>query len=251
MDVLRRLVVTVLALGLATAASTSFAISFFHSATDDGNNRFSDLIDPPGALILEPGTAATVNLWLDPTDEPGGGIVGFGALNITASGILTFSFSCVIDECLVGTNQPQQVELSGGDTDGPGDLAPVKVGTLSLNADGSTGDRLVINGGDFLDQFFGEGTIPRTVLAVVEETNVCGDVNEDGMFDPNDVDALRLHLADPAGGVLTPGGLARCAVIAPIGCNILQAVVMHRAAEDPAFPPGRAPVCDCWAAHSD
>ena len=77
----------------------------------------------------------------------------------------------------------------------------------------------------------------------------CGDVNEDGVFDPNDPAALRRHLADPSAGVLTPNGLASCAVISSTsGCSILQAVVMRRALQDSPLPPGLAPVCDCCIA---
>jgi hypothetical protein len=234
------------------APATGLAISLFHSETDDGNNRFSDLL-PAGPLRLEPGTGDTVHLWLDPTDEAGGGIRGFGELNITSSGSLTFSFSCFDsvdnEECALTMNTPQEIEILGGNI-AEGNFADFKVGTIELQANGSPGDQLVINGGNFLDATFSGGTIPRTVLAAVEDTNLCGDVNEDGMVDPNDLDALRLQLADPNGGELTPAGLAMCAVIAPVECNILQAVVLSRAVEEPALPPGRAPVCDCCIAHS-
>ena len=76
----------------------------------------------------------------------------------------------------------------------------------------------------------------------------CGDVDNDGIVDSADVEAYRSSLADPDGYELTPLGVEKCSVIddsAP--CEVLHVAVIVRALEDPALPPGIAPVCSAAA----
>ncbi|MFQ5514846.1 MAG: PKD domain-containing protein [Myxococcota bacterium] len=73
---------------------------------------------------------------------------------------------------------------------------------------------------------------------------LCGDVNGDGLIDPNDVDTYRAFLADPIGSALPSAGETRCSVIGgPDDCDIADVVVLRRFLAEPSQPPGIDPVC--------
>ncbi|MEX2205694.1 MAG: FG-GAP-like repeat-containing protein [Myxococcota bacterium] len=72
----------------------------------------------------------------------------------------------------------------------------------------------------------------------------CGDVDDDGIVGPADVEAYRDSLADPDGLPLTPAGVAKCSVIESAApCEILDVTVIQRALELPPLLPGVAQVC--------
>jgi hypothetical protein len=238
-----------LLLGLLSAPATSGAYSLFHDPNDNPappNETFP--------LRVPEGSSVDVNLWLD---DDGSTVFGVHMV-INASGSLTFELECP-EPC---TTNPEDttgaitgVNLFRGDDEG-GDVTPLKIGTFVIHANGAVGDDVMLDSGEFLNSSWETVKLDPLVLAVIVPcgdatcSGGCGDVNEDGVFDPNDPAALRLHLADPSAGVLTPDGLAWCAVISsPSGCSILQAVVMRRALQDPPLAPGLAPVCDCCIAH--
>jgi hypothetical protein len=245
-EVCRRLLMTALVLGVLAAPATSSALELFHSPDPNGTVRVTLPLSVPE------GSPADLNLWMNPDDPNDDGVLAFDMV-VTSSGSLTFSFACALGGfCFVGED-PDRVGISAFNLAPSGWEVPFKVGTFNLNADGSVGDELTLDSGSFELEILGEGAFAPAVLAVVVVpcddaicSGGCGDVNEDGVFDPNDPAALRLHLADPSGGVLTADGLARCAVIGdPVGCSIRQVVVMRRALQEPPLPPGLAPVCDC------
>jgi hypothetical protein len=234
------------ALVLGVPAATSSALALFHSPDPNGTVRVTLPLRVPA------GSPAHLNLWMDPDDPNDDAVVAFDMI-VTSSGSLTVSFACALGgqccSCFVG-GDPNTVGISAfHDTQWE---VPFQVGTFDLNFDGSVGDELTLDSGHFTPSSGFEQVFEPTVLAVVVVpcgdvicSGGCGDVNEDGVFDPDDPAALRLHLADPSAGLLTPNGLASCAVISsPSGCSILQAVVMHRALQEPPLPPGLAPVCD-------
>lgn len=70
-------------------------------------------------------------------------------------------------------------------------------------------------------------SMPFTLIATPEP--VCGDLSGDKAVGPDDIAALRSHLADSVGTGLSGEQLARCSVIsAPNSCNILDLVVIWR-----------------------
>jgi hypothetical protein len=238
-----QLLIKALVLGLLAAPATSSAIGLFHCPDPNGT------VCVALPLRVAPGTPAELNLWIDP-DIPSDDTIYAFDMDVKATGSLTYSFVRV-EADFAGKDPNGVLGISGARQDGWPD--PFHVGTFELNGDGATGDELILLSGHYTPSSFVEDDIERTVLAVIAPcgdaicSEGCGDVNEDSVFDSDDPAALRLHLADPSAGVLTPNGLARCAVISsPSGCSILQAVVMRRALQE--LPPGLAPVCDCCIA---
>jgi len=78
-------------------------------------------------------------------------------------------------------------------------------------------------------------------------SSICGDVNDDGTVDPNDVTLFRLHLADPGDFPFTTNGANKCTV-APLipslpACDMLDVTVIRRSLQNPPLGPGRAPDC--------
>ncbi len=236
----RRLAISVLVLGVSATPAASRSASLVHDPTDSG----TALTALPLMITQDCSRGCNLNLWLDPEGDPLFSV----QMVVTSSGSLTVSFDCTADNCLPNQADPNSVTMVA-DNFNPGWNTPFKIGTFQLQPGGAIGDELTLDSGLFTNSAFEDVSFDPTLLAVVEDSNVCGDVNEDGMFGPNDVDALRLHLTDPDGGLLTAGGLARCAVIAPVECSILQAAVMSREVVDPALLPGRGSMCDCCIAH--
>lgn len=76
-------------------------------------------------------------------------------------------------------------------------------------------------------------------------SGICGDVNDDGAVDPQDVVEFRAYLADPSGSPLSPAGVRQCTVIGSVRpCDDLDLTVIRRAIEVPGLPPGVAQVCE-------
>ena len=73
--------------------------------------------------------------------------------------------------------------------------------------------------------------------------DLCGDVNDSGAVDGNDVGRLREHLTAPLTSPLTQRGRDNWPVIDPDGCDITAGAVLRRALHPPSLPPGIAPVC--------
>ena len=237
----RRLAISVLVLGVSATSTVSRSASLVHDPTDSG----TALTALPLMITQDCSTGCNLNLWLDPQ----GDTLFSVQMVVTSSGSLTLSFDCTADNCLPNQADPNSVTMIA-ENFSPGWNTPLKIGTFQLQPGGAIGDELTLDSGSVTNSAFEDEFFLPTPLAVGADLNLCGDVDEDGAFGPNDVDALRLHLTDPDGGLLTAGGLARCAVITPVECNILQAVVMRREAIDPALPPGRGSVCDCCIAHA-
>ena len=76
-------------------------------------------------------------------------------------------------------------------------------------------------------------------------SEICGDVNDDGVLDDLDIYLFRLFLADPNAALLSPVGTSKCTVIGEAShCDILDLVVLRRALAIPPLPPGIAPLCE-------
>jgi len=72
----------------------------------------------------------------------------------------------------------------------------------------------------------------------------CGDVDDSGIVDHDDVAAYRDSLADPVGLALTPSGVAKCSVIGSAGpCEMVDVTVIQRALEVVPLAPGIDQVC--------
>ena len=88
-----------------------------------------------------------------------------------------------------------------------------------------------------------DGSIVFTQPFFLEQ--FCGDVTDDGVVDGLDVDAYRAFLASPTGAPFPPAGTRKCTVLnPPVGCDLLDAMVLRRAVESPGLAPGIAPVCE-------
>ncbi len=86
------------------------------------------------------------------------------------------------------------------------------------------------------------GGIDTTAPDGIGDVCQCGDVDDTGVVDSDDVLALRSFLADPLGLPLTPEGISKCTVLGvPPACNILDLVVIRR--DLVMLPPGIAHVC--------
>ena len=82
-----------------------------------------------------------------------------------------------------------------------------------------------------------------TDLGIAPE--VCGDVNDDGVVNTDDLAAFRLALAFPSGAPLSTAGESKCTLIGEAGpCDALDVAVLTRALVSPPLEPGIAPVCD-------
>ncbi len=138
-------------------------------------------------------------------------------------------------------------EDDDGDNDGLTNLEEQALGTDPTNED-TDGDTVA----DGADNCVHTPNTTQSDVAGILDPNPdgigdacqCGDVDDDGDVDFDDVDTYRDSLADPTGLALSPAGTAKCSVIdSPGPCEILDVTVIERALDDPPLEPGIAQVC--------
>ncbi len=80
--------------------------------------------------------------------------------------------------------------------------------------------------------------------AATAAAGLCGDVDENEVVDTADLALLRAHLADPIAVPFSSAVKRKCNVIGTLRpCDILDAVVLRRAIEEPLSPPGITRSC--------
>lgn len=73
---------------------------------------------------------------------------------------------------------------------------------------------------------------------------LCGDANADDFVNHEDVERIRLLLADPIGQALTAVGATRCSVRhGLVDCDVADVATLARALPAPGLAPGIQPVC--------
>ncbi len=158
--------VVVLATLLAAGAANAVSIDFFHSAQDNGTASATANISLSGSV--------TVNLWVDPTSAPGGGVIDIQDIVIRASGAISItSFSCDTSLCLKGNPIPGQdptnhFRFTFGNAQDSNNV-PFQIGTVVVNVTGT--GALTFESGTFFASDFSSGNLdaPEVVVTFVPE----------------------------------------------------------------------------------
>lgn len=165
-------------LGLAFAASASatpIPVQFFHSPNNDGQ-RGTGSLPATGSIVL--------NLWADvslvnPTDPAINPAVMTTApivyevtdVRLVASGMVSIvSFTCgttAPNACLQGTVNSGQINFTAGNANDPGNSAPFRIGTLTIDASGVGAISLLF--GDALDGNFNSDAIVQHTVVLAPE----------------------------------------------------------------------------------